>query len=72
MKDFILIFGLGGLGGHYDLLAEHLAIIGAKMDGHSAWILRATRISAHALRTDLVRFMHPLDELIIEEIARAT
>ncbi|MBZ5603892.1 MAG: hypothetical protein LAO79_16460 [Acidobacteriia bacterium] len=67
MRNLILVFGLGG---HYDALGRRLTVIGAKPNGRSAWLLRETKLTVEALRADLCRFLHPSDELIIEEVAQ--
>ncbi|HTW30438.1 MAG TPA: hypothetical protein VMD76_02095 [Candidatus Sulfotelmatobacter sp.] len=70
MKKFILVFGLGGFGGHYDALAKRLMALGAEPNGRIAWTL-STEEGEEVLRADLSRYLHQSDEVVLAELASA-
>jgi hypothetical protein len=68
VKTLMLVLKPGGLGGNHDLLAQRLLELSAEFRGAGAWIVR-TNCSIDDLRSDLGRFLHPHDQILIVELA---
>lgn len=68
MKTLMLVFKPGGLGGNPDRLAQRLLELNAEFRGAGAWTIR-THHSLKSLHSDLSRFIHPHDQILIVEVA---